>query len=298
MQSNPKKRCGGGEPSSVVKLTVGWKVFWVSKTTLSRSPVFEAMFRGDLAPGFRIEENDSYFVDEDPDIFKNILHFLRDGNVPKPLGYGVSKVAFERRLVFWGLAEAVTETGDTGASLAHPLTLSPTVEFLKSVPGADGLPVEVCSAVFALVFTAVVSMDKTYHKNLKTRDYYVGKQLQSGGGGEGYTELKKKGLEIVMNFCIVPARDGLEKFGFVRAFYVPEDLLGRLLTKAGRTFIEQCVLLCMDVGGSNVHPRKAIAVFDGSKIAVKYGCKTGGAKGEKLCADNGWPTTPLLGTFQ
>lgn len=76
--------------TSAIVINVGGKKFHTTKSTLNKSPFFEAMLResseGQVTP----------FIDRDPDAFKHILSLLRDPTYPFPKG-------LEHELKFYGM---------------------------------------------------------------------------------------------------------------------------------------------------------------------------------------------------
>ena len=61
-----------------VKLNVGGKIFWTTKTTLQSEPdsMFAKMFSGEVAPGTK-DEKGAYLLDQNPKYFEPILDYLR-----------------------------------------------------------------------------------------------------------------------------------------------------------------------------------------------------------------------------
>ena len=61
-----------------VKLNVGGKIFWTTKTTLQSEPdsMFAKMFSGEFAPGTK-DEQGAYLLDQNPKYFEPILDYLR-----------------------------------------------------------------------------------------------------------------------------------------------------------------------------------------------------------------------------
>ena len=64
-----------------VKLNVGGTIFETSFTTLlkEKSTIFNAIFQGKFGVG--VDDENGYFFDRDPRLFRHILNFLRDGRV-------------------------------------------------------------------------------------------------------------------------------------------------------------------------------------------------------------------------
>ena len=63
--------------TSVIKLNVGGKKFVTLKETLLECPWFEPYFSGK----FRLDKvnGDEFFIDRNPEIFKDVLAYLRNG---------------------------------------------------------------------------------------------------------------------------------------------------------------------------------------------------------------------------
>ena len=61
-----------------VKLNVGGKIFWTTKTTLQSEPdsMFAKMFSREFAPGTK-DEKGAYLLDQNPKYFEPILDYLR-----------------------------------------------------------------------------------------------------------------------------------------------------------------------------------------------------------------------------
>ena len=79
--------------SEIIKLNVGGELFITMKSTLIQSPWFVTLFSGK----FKTEmiNNNQYFIDRDPELFSDVLNYLRNGETIQIFKFEGDKIRFQ-----------------------------------------------------------------------------------------------------------------------------------------------------------------------------------------------------------
>lgn len=91
------------KPEERVTINVSGRRFETWKNTLSKFP--ETLLGSDEKEYFHDTETNEYFFDRDPDLFRHVLNYYRNGKLHYPRGECVS--SFEDELAFFGISEDV-----------------------------------------------------------------------------------------------------------------------------------------------------------------------------------------------
>lgn len=194
------KRSGGPDDDSsqcpLITFYVGGQRIAVHRDTIMAgpSPMLKRMIDGTVTPGYRMPEDGSIFLEEDPCVFKNILHIVRTSQFPPTPLYGVGERVLRQRLGYYGMFYSSESDDDDGRSLrpGKSMWISPLLPLARKLDDSTN------AVLYAVLYSGVASVSSAIRTRISKQEQTIRNEI----GGSFYASGEFWHVNCMRSLCI------------------------------------------------------------------------------------------------